>query len=459
MIAQHKKYSRKLTFLAFSLLISICFIFFTSAQGLSIEGTAKTEGRLQLSPTMQPILDIAASPETGNARQAEREKAPILPTEAQKAIYKAQLMMDKEKWDEAIARIDEYLATQPPDVPAAAYMMLGNCWWNKENIEESRKAFEKAYEIDPIDPIVLRNYTSMTYQAERFLDAAALFEKLFDIEDPAKPKTLWHAANAYYQAEDLKNSKRVMERLMRIPGTPDPQWYPLIIEVSYAMEQWADVERYVQEFLRLNPVQAYYWQLLSQIQLDKNDLLSGARSLEMAYRIQPPKNKNGWRTLAEIYHSIGETEKAAHYYEKAGVTKEEVERNLEEEKSLSWEETSDTAGFEINMDEFGFDVTQVDKPPSYLQRFFPVYPLSAKLQGIKARVKIKCLVDKEGIPEHIIATECEPEDALDVFGPPAVEAVKKWRFIPGEIGGNPVPTRVAFWIVFELPDSPYEVNS
>ena len=65
-------------------------------------------------------------------------------------------------------------------------------------------------------------------------------------------------------------------------------------------------------------------------------------------------------------------------------------------------------------------------------------------------MKIRCLVDKEGMPQKIVAAECDPKDALDIFGPPAVAAVKKWRFSPGEIGGDPVPTRVAFNLIFEL---------
>jgi len=81
-----------------------------------------------------------------------------------------------------------------------------------------------------------------------------------------------------------------------------------------------------------------------------------------------------------------------------------------------------------------------------------MYPFSAISRGIRARVKIICLVDKEGIPQNIVA-ECDPEDALDIFGPPAVAAAKKWRFSPGEIGGDPVPTRVTFNMFFE-PDSP-----
>lgn len=110
----------------------------------------------------------------------------------------------------------------------------------------------------------------------------------------------------------------------------------------------------------------------------------------------------------------------------------------------------ETAGLGLNMDDFGFDVSQVDKAPRAIRRILPVYPFSAKRRGIKARVKIRCLVDKDGNPQKIVAAECDPPDALDIFGPPAVEAVKKWRFSPGEIGGDPVPTRVAFNLLFEL---------
>jgi protein TonB len=110
----------------------------------------------------------------------------------------------------------------------------------------------------------------------------------------------------------------------------------------------------------------------------------------------------------------------------------------------------DAAGFGLNMDDFGFDVTQVDKAPRYLRRVNPVYPFSAKRKGVKGWVKIRCLVTKEGLPTKISAVEAEPTDVLEVFGPICVEAVKKWRFYPGEIGGDPVPTRVAFKVRFQM---------
>ena len=110
----------------------------------------------------------------------------------------------------------------------------------------------------------------------------------------------------------------------------------------------------------------------------------------------------------------------------------------------------DPGAFGIDMDEFGFDLSQVDKAPRYLRRVKPLYPFSAKRRGLKGWVMIRCLVGKDGQATRIRAVKSEPDDVLDVFGPPCVEAVKKYRFSPGEIGGDPVPTRVAFRIIFEL---------
>lgn len=110
----------------------------------------------------------------------------------------------------------------------------------------------------------------------------------------------------------------------------------------------------------------------------------------------------------------------------------------------------DMAAFGLNMDDFGFDLTQVDKPPRIIRKVLPIYPFSAKRQGLKGWVLMRCLVGKDGLATKIAAVESDPPEVLEIFGPPCVEAVKKYRFSPGEIGGDPVPTRVAFRIIFEL---------
>ncbi len=236
--------------------------------------------------------------------QEEEKETEKLPAEALKALYEAQMLMGEEKWDEAIAVLNAYLATQPLNVPAAVYMQIGNCWYYKENLEETRKAFEKAYEIDPTDVKVLSNYANITYQTERFVEAAGLWEKLYELQDPHESKILYQAAAAYYQGEDLRNSKRVLKRMLELPGPAEDKWYELIIDICFQIEDYAEAEGYILDFLEVKPYQSKYWRMLSQIRLDKEELRKGTSDLEIAFQVEPPNKQNQWKNLADLYNYV-----------------------------------------------------------------------------------------------------------------------------------------------------------
>jgi tetratricopeptide (TPR) repeat protein len=240
----------------------------------------------------------------GVAQEEDEKEAQKLPPEALKALYEAQMLMGEEKWDEAIAILNTYLATRPPDVPAIVYMQIGNCWYYKENFEETRKAFEKAYEIDPSDVKVLANYANITYQTERFVEAAGLWEKLYGMQDPPESKILYQAAAAYYQGEDLKNSKRVLKRMLELPGPAEHKWYELIIDICFQLEEYAEAEGYILEFLEVKPYQSKYWRMLSQIRLDKEELRKGTSDLEIAFQVEAPTKQNQWKNLADLYNYV-----------------------------------------------------------------------------------------------------------------------------------------------------------
>ena len=105
-----------------------------------------------------------------------------------------------------------------------------------------------------------------------------------------------------------------------------------------------------------------------------------------------------------------------------------------------------------------YDLSQVDEKPQYTKRVLPIYPYDANLKGLKGWVTIKCVVGTDGLATKIEAIEADPEDILEIFGPPCVEAVRQYEFSPGKIAGEPVPTRVRFRIVFELGEKTDEVT-
>ena len=85
--------------------------------------------------------------------------------------------------------------------------------------------------------------------------------------------------------------------------------------------------------------------------------------------------------------------------------------------------------------------------PNVLHAVMPRYPFEAAQQGIKGKVLVQFVVTKEGIAKEPIVVESSPEG---IFDEAALEAVKKYEFNPGTIGGEAVDCIVKMPIVFEL---------
>ncbi|MEF8942563.1 MAG: TonB family protein [Desulfohalobiaceae bacterium] len=96
-----------------------------------------------------------------------------------------------------------------------------------------------------------------------------------------------------------------------------------------------------------------------------------------------------------------------------------------------------------------FSLRQVDRKPRVISRIQPGYPHRARQRDITGKVVLKFLVDRDGEVSKVSVVSAEPEG---VFEDSAVSAVKKWRFEPGRVDGDPVPTWVRLPVSFTLSD-------
>lgn len=94
-----------------------------------------------------------------------------------------------------------------------------------------------------------------------------------------------------------------------------------------------------------------------------------------------------------------------------------------------------------------FDVEEIDAPPHPVQRFNPMYPPRARLNGIGGRVEVEFVVDAGGEVrgEQVIAAEPD-----GVFEAAALRAIRRWVFKPGTKDGHPVAVRVRQTLNFSL---------
>jgi protein TonB len=84
---------------------------------------------------------------------------------------------------------------------------------------------------------------------------------------------------------------------------------------------------------------------------------------------------------------------------------------------------------------------------SYLQNPAPRYPLAARRAGEQGTVTLKVLVSSEGLPQHVAIEKTSGSSRLDAA---ALDAVRRWRFVPARRGVTPIKSWVLVPVVFRL---------
>jgi protein TonB len=99
--------------------------------------------------------------------------------------------------------------------------------------------------------------------------------------------------------------------------------------------------------------------------------------------------------------------------------------------------------------EFIFNSGDLDQPPSYVFQDDPIYPYKARQRNITGSVKVKFLVRADGTVGEILVLDAEPKG---LFETEALKAIRRWKFNPGVIDGQAVPSWVVTNIYFNLED-------
>lgn len=99
------------------------------------------------------------------------------------------------------------------------------------------------------------------------------------------------------------------------------------------------------------------------------------------------------------------------------------------------------------MDEIDvFDVSEVDRRPRPVSARPPNYPRELQRAGISGAVSLIFIVRRDGSVRNI-QVEHADHRALER---PAIEAVRAWRFLPGEHNGEPARVMVRQTLHFEV---------
>ena len=93
-----------------------------------------------------------------------------------------------------------------------------------------------------------------------------------------------------------------------------------------------------------------------------------------------------------------------------------------------------------------FDVSELEKKPEPVSQVAPAYPPELRKAKIGGVVNVLFVIDVDGhVEEARVENSSRPE-----FEKPSLDAVRKWRFRPGEKEGKPVRIFVRRPITFHV---------
>lgn len=95
---------------------------------------------------------------------------------------------------------------------------------------------------------------------------------------------------------------------------------------------------------------------------------------------------------------------------------------------------------------FVFNVADLDAPPIPIHRVAPVYPPGLRMQDIEGKVMVEFRVNESGV---VVGATVLDESHAE-FGKSVVEAVMRWKFLPGTVGGESVKFRVRLPVAFRI---------
>lgn len=96
-----------------------------------------------------------------------------------------------------------------------------------------------------------------------------------------------------------------------------------------------------------------------------------------------------------------------------------------------------------------FNVADLEKRPEVIAQVAPAYPSELRKARVEGTVTLLFLLDETGrVEDPRVDQSSRPE-----FEKPAIEALKKWRFKPGEKEGQPVKTYMRLPIRFRIAGS------
>ncbi|WP_415717905.1 tetratricopeptide repeat protein [Maridesulfovibrio sp.] len=223
-----------------------------------------------------------------------------LSPQARQNLYKAQLLLDDEKYAEAATLIKTHMDSTTEPVDAQIFLVLGGAYLQTGDDKSAYDTFKEGFGLHPDNVHLCRNTAVTAYKLERYNEAGRFLEKTYALQKPADPRTLFQAGSMYYKGDNFKSSVKVLQKLIAQTKNPDKEWISLAVHALLENGQPEKAKSMLLRYLEQAPEDSAYWKLLAKLHMNKEQLAKTAAALEIAYRLERPSQQE-LENLSSIY--------------------------------------------------------------------------------------------------------------------------------------------------------------
>ena len=233
---------------------------------------------------------------------------------AQKVIKKAALLLEKEKWSEALDMVQKELKECPEYAPL--WNLKGIAYTETNNSQGALAAFERAVVLDPRYYNAWKNYGIVLARTRQYSEAEKVFLYLRKLV-PDEPKVLLVLGNLRIESQDGYGAIKYFQKGLSM-NDKDPDLWNRLAYTYHGMKQYDKAITTYEKALTVDPKHLMARKYLGILYLNKKDFASAEKEFKRLIK-DFPDNHIGWYQMGYLFRNKGEWKKAIDCYMKASV--------------------------------------------------------------------------------------------------------------------------------------------
>jgi tetratricopeptide (TPR) repeat protein len=240
----------------------------------------------------------------------------------QTALKKSYDLLEKQKYDEAIAVLDGLMAGKMSNYEKAkALQIKSQVLYEQEKIPEAIEASKAAIAADGLSNVEhiqqKLNLAQLYAMNEKYAEATAAWDDWAKDAPKIKGSDYAVQAQSFYYLDKFQEAIGMIDKAMATGDKPENSWTQLKINSLYSLQKYDDAVAYLRELLKGSPDNMTYITMLASSFIEQQKYDDALKVLADAKQRGLIKDPKQWKQIWQLYQYANKPAESAAIIEEA----------------------------------------------------------------------------------------------------------------------------------------------